>query len=577
MAFDGLTISAVVSQLNKEIVGGRIYKIAQPEKDELLITIKNNSTQYRLFISAEPSLPLLYLANENKVSPMVAPGFCMLLRKYIQNAKIVSVTQPGFERIVRIELEHLNELGDLCRKWLIIELMGRYSNIILTDDQDMILDSIKHISASVSSVREVLPGRKYFIPTIIEKKNPVTEVRESFLSDERACDNPVFKALYMEYTGFSPAVTKSMCLEANVDKKKKASELTSAEKDCLFDAFKHVTDKVSEDDYIPCLFFKDGTVAEYAPIELNGYDDVKQYESTSMLLIAYYAEMNIIMRIRQKSSDLRHVVQNAMDRCEKKLDIHKQQLIDTEDRDTYRIYGELLNTYGYSAKDGDKSIEVLNYYTNENMVIPLDETMSAKDNAKRYFARYNKLKRTFEAVTKLLEENEAEMQHLASIMNSLDIARSEADLVEIREEIMDAGYIRRKKTAKKQKVTSKPFHYVTADGYHIYVGKNNYQNENLSFKFASGKDIWFHAKKAPGSHVILKVEGDSMPDSAYEAAARLAAHYSSVGGASKVEIDYTERRNLKKPAGSAPGFVIYHTNYSMVASSDISDLAIVED
>lgn len=575
MAFDGLTISAVVSQLNKEIVGGRIYKIAQPEKDELLITIKNNSTQYRLFISAEPSLPLLYLTNENKVSPLVAPGFCMLLRKYIQNAKLISVSQPGFERIVRIELEHLNELGDVCKKYLVIELMGRYSNIILTDEDDTIIDSIKHISGAVSSVREVLPGRKYFVPTIIEKKDPLKESREQFLTDEKALANPVFKTLYMEYTGFSPVVTKSICLEANVDKKKQAMELTKEEKDSLYAAFKSVTDRVVNDRYKYCMFFEDGSPAEYAPIELSGYNEVKCYDTASELLIAYYAKMNLLMRIRQKSADLRHVVTSALERCQKKLDLHKKELVDTEDRDLYRVYGELLNTYGYSAKEGDASIEVVNYYTNENLVIPLDETLSAIDNAKKYFAKYNKLKRTYEAVTKLLTENELERQHLESIITSLDIARSEADLVEIREEIMDSGYIRRKKGVKQAKVTSKPFHYVTPEGFDIYVGKNNYQNEYLTFKLASGKDMWFHSKKAPGSHVIVRSDGRELPDSVYESAARLAAHYSSASGSDKVEIDYTERKNLKKPAGAAPGYVIYHTNYSMLASSDISDLTLL--
>ena len=508
----------------------------------------------------------------------------MLLRKHLQNAKFISFSQPDFERIVRIEFEHLNEMGDLCIKTLIVELMGRYSNIIFVDDKDVIVDSIRRVSSAVSSVREVLPGREYFLQKVLEKKNPMIETRENFLGMMRAGDEakeadgklikptPVFKAIYMEYTGIAPLVAKSMCLNAGISLDLLISDIDDANLDNLWKIFNETFDKVRNGQFEPTIYYEDGVVLDYASIDLPDISEKKKYDTISELLYIFYSEKNIVSRIRQRSYDIRRVVQNAIDRTKKKIDIQEKQFEDTAKRETYKIYGELLNAYGYSLKDGEKSAEVLNYYDNQMITIPLDPMYSVKDNARKYFDKYGKLKRTYEALTTLMEENKKELMHLESIMTSLDIARSEDDLVQIKEELIDSGYVRRRRNLKKPKITSKPFHYISSAGYDIYVGKNNYQNEEISFKLASGKDMWFHAKNAPGSHVIVKVGDGELPDSVYEEAASLAAFYSSVKDQDKVEIDYTARKNLKKPAGSAPGFVIYHTNYSMMATPSTKNL-----
>ena len=293
----------------------------------------------------------------------------------------------------------------------------------------------------------------------------------------------------------------------------------------------------------------------------------------SSLLEAFYAEKNAITRIRQRSSDLRRIAQTALERNVKKYDLQCKQMKDTEKRETYRIYGELLNTYGYSAKPGDKSIQVINYYTNEPLTIPLDETLSATENAKKYFDKYQKYKRTYEALSTLTEEVKNEIVHLESILTSLDIALREEDLVQIKEELVQSGYIRRKGNAKKERVTSKPFHYISSDGFHMYVGKNNLQNDELTFKFATGNDWWFHAKGMPGSHVVVKLDGAAqLPDRTFEEAGRLAAYYSKGREQEKVEIDYIQKKHVKKPAGAKPGFVVYYTNYSLVIDSDISGI-----
>ena len=580
MAFDGITIASIVREMKNQIEGGRIYKIAQPEKDELLLTIKNNGGQVRVIMSADASLPLLYLTQENKTSPMTAPNFCMLLRKHLQNARIVAVNQPmGLERIVKLQLEHLNELGDLCTKYLVIELMGKHSNIIFYDDQNVIIDSIKHISGMVSSVREVLPGREYFIPNTQDKEDPLTASREEIHRVLTAVSRPVFKAIYGSFTGISPCIAQEICYRAGVDADKPSGELTETEMDAVCSIFLQIMEAVKEGSFVPNVVYENSQPAEYAAVRLTSYadDKVVLYDSMSELIEHYYAEKNIVTRIRQRSVDLRRVVQTAMERNVKKYDLQVKQLEDTQKREKYRIYGELLNTYGYGAAEGAKSLEALNYYTNEMITIPLDPTLTAGENAKKYFDKYQKLKRTYEALTTLTQETKEEIEHLASISTALDIAQKEEDLVQIKEELIESGYIRRKGGTKRVKITSKPFHYISSDGFDIYVGKNNYQNEELTFKFATGNDWWFHAKGMPGSHVIVKTNGAEMADRAYEEAGRLAAYYSQAKGQEKIEIDYTQKKNVKKPNGSKPGFVVYYTNYSLVIDSDISGLQLVKE
>lgn len=578
MAFDGVTIANVVSELKRELVGGRLYKIAQPEADELLLTIKQPTAQKRLLISAGASLPLIYLTETNKPSPMTAPSFCMLLRKHLQNGRITDISQPGLERIVRIQVEHLDEMGDLRHKTLVIEIMGKHSNIIFCNDDNTIIDSIKRISAAVSSVREVLPGKPYFVAQTQDKLDALTTDQPTFQNALSARPQPVYKAVYGCFTGISPILAQELCFESGIDSERPTAALSPLDYERLYEAFSKMTAAVREERFVPNVAYVSGKPAEFCALPLTMYDRTVAYDSMSALLEAFYAEKNTLSRIRQKSSDLRRIVQTALERDVKKYDLQLRQMKDTEKRDTYRIYGELLNTYGYSAAPGAKSLTVLNYYTDEEMTIPLDETMSATENAKRYFEKYNKLKRTYEALSKLTEEVKSEIDHLESIATALDIALYEADLAEIKEELTESGYIRRKGGGKKEKITSKPFHYVSSDGFHMYVGKNNFQNDALTFKLATGNDWWFHAKKIPGSHVVVKLgNAQELPDRTFEEAARLAAYYSKGREQEKVEIDYIQKKHVKKPAGAKPGFVVYYTNFSMAIDSDISGIRLVNE
>ena len=575
MAFDGIVVADLVHEFRNQLIGGRIAKIAQPETDELLLTIKTNDGQRRLLISADASLPLVYLTDANKPAPMTAPNFCMLLRKHIGGGRIVDIRQPKLERIIHFTIEHLDELGDLCRKELIVEIMGKHSNIIFCTSDGKIIDSIKHVPAQMSSVREVLPGREYFIPDTMHKADPLTVDADTFTGLLKEKPMPVSKAVYTSFTGISPVTAEEICHLAGLDSALPAKEYSE---DVLFHLYTQFTiylSAIKEGRFTPAIYYDGREPKEFAALPLTHFDgyECREYTSISEVLSTFYSTRSLLTRIRQKSADLRHIVQTALERNRKKYDLQLRQLKDTENREKFRIYGELINAYGYNVEEGARKLDALNYYTNEMVSIPLDPTKTPQENAQRYFAKYNKQKRTFEALSELSKETLEDINYLESVQTALDIALTEEDLAQIREELAGAGYIRRRFTKKKVRIKNEPLHYISSDGYHIYVGKNNLQNEELTFRFASGNDWWFHAKQAPGSHVIVKSNGDELPDRTFEEAGRLAAYYSSMRGSDKVEIDYIQKKHVKKPNGAKPGFVVYYTNYSLVIDSDISGIA----
>lgn len=581
MAFDGIVVANLVHELQEQLLNGRIAKIAQPEADELLLTIKTPAGQKRLCLSASASLPLVYLTESNKPSPMTAPNFCMLLRKHIANGRIVGIHQPKLERIIHFTIEHLDEMGDLCRKDLIVEIMGKHSNIIFCTEDGMVIDSIKHVSAQMSSVREVLPGREYFIPDTMNKHDPLSVSFEDFLQTLTEKPMPLSKAMYTSFTGVSPVTAEEVCSISGVDSSLPPKAFSEDVLRHVYNQFDIYFSHVKEKKFSPAIYYDRKEPKEFSSLPLThlygdgaesqGYRRV-EFASISQVLETYYAQKSTLTRIRQKSTDLRHIIQTALERNRKKYDLQLRQLKDTENREKFKVYGELINTYGYSLEEGAKKLDALNYYNNEMVSIPLDAARTPQENAQRYFEKYNKQKRTYEALSHFIQETREEITYLESIRTSLDIAMNENDLAEIKEELIASGYMRRKFSKKKVKIKNDPLHYISSEGYHMYVGKNNFQNDQLTFSFAAGNDWWFHVKQAPGSHVVVKTNGEELPDRTFEEAGRLAAYYSSMRGVEKVEIDYVEKKHVKKPKGSKPGFVVYYTNYSLVIDSDISGI-----
>lgn len=576
MALDGIVIANLVNELQKTIEGARISKIAQPETDELLLTCKGNSQTRRLAISASASLPFVYLTEKNKTSPLQAPTFCMVLRKHIANGKILRIYQPNMERIINFDIEHLNEMGDFCQKTLVVELMGKHSNIIFCDNDGTIIDSIKHVPPSVSSVREVLPGRQYFIPATQDSKfNPLEvsleQIKEILISKPLG----ITKAIYTSFVGISPLVASEIAYRAGVDGDLPIASLSEDGLTHLANNLIWIMEAIKEGEFSPVIVRKGSEPKDFCSLELTMYSDLdsKTYSSISEVLELFYAEKNIYTRIRQKSTDIRRVVTTALERNQKKYALQMKQLKDSEKKEKYKVYGELINAFGYNLEPGAKYLEAENYYDNNRLIkIPLDNTLTPMENSQRYFDKYGKMKRTEEALNELIIETKNQIDHLESIQTALDIALTTDDLVQIKEELIEYGFIKKGRGGKKAKIKSKPFHYVSSDGYDIYVGKNNYQNDELTFKFATGNDWWFHAKGMPGSHVVVKANNEELPDRTFEEAGMLAGYYSKGRNSEKVEIDYLQKKNVKKPGGAAPGFVVYYTNYSLTIHPDISKI-----
>ena len=572
MAFDGIVISNLTYELNTNLVGGRISKISMPEDNELIFTIKNNAKTYRLLVSASASLPLVYLTDVNKPAPKVAPAFLMLLRKYIGTAKINNIFQMGLERILCFELEHLNELGDLSHKRMYIEIMGKHSNIIFTDENNKIIDSIKRISANMSSLREVLPGREYFLPEELKKKDLLNTGLEEFIEILKSKEYPLVKSVYMNFAGISPLIAEEIILRASLLSQAPSTSLSELEYTHLFHTIQNLIEDINAHNFTPNIIYKGEEAIEFSSINLYSYEGKEykreSFDSVSKMLYDFYSSREAFVLNRQKSSDLRRIVNTALERASKKYDLQEKQLQDADKKDIYRVYGDLLNTYGYSLKGGESSFTTENFYDdNKEITIPLDKNKSAKENAKKYYDKYAKLSRTTKALSEEILKTKNDIEHLQSIQTALEVSSDDESLSQIRQELVDFGYIKKHSSAKKQKIASHPYHYISSDGYDIYVGKNNYQNEELTFKVATGNDWWFHAKGIPGSHVILKSNNEEeLPDRAYEEAAALAAFYSKAKDVDKVEVDYIQKKNIKKVAGAAPGFVIYHSNWSMVAA-----------
>ena len=574
MALDGIVIAALVKELRDTLLGGHIQKIAMPEKNELLLTVKNHAAQHRLLISCEASLPLLYLQAENKPSPLTAPGFAMLLRKHIGSGKITAVEQLGLERIVRIETTQLNELGDIAPRALYTELMGKYSNIIFTDENDVILDSMRRVPASVSSLREVLPGRPYFVPEKLQKTNPLELSETDFTAALTAQGSlPLDRALSSAFSGISSLIAQEVLFRTSLEPREVFDGLSAEKRNALYSVFSSLMEAIRAERFEPVMYLRDEVPVEFSALPLETLKaeglEARRYTSVSELLYSYYALRAESSRMRQKSSDLRRLVQNHLERSQRKRILQEKQLADSQKKEKYRVYGDLLNSYAYQIPAGADHYVAENFYDeNRPLRIPLDKNLSPAENAKKYFDRYAKLKRTELAVGAELEKTVQEEAHLASVLTALELATEESDLAEIREELAAFQYVKRQRAQKgkrPQKIQSHPLHFRSSDGFDIYVGKNNYQNEELTFKVASGSDWWFHAKGMPGSHVIVKANGQELPDRCFEEAAALAAYYSKGRDQDKVEIDYLQRRNVKKVNGAPPGFVIYHSNWSMMA------------
>ena len=567
MAFDGITVSAIKAEIEDKILGGRIDKVYQPEKDEIILGIRSMGQAYKLLLTSNASNPKFHFTQTNPSNPMTPPLFCMVMRKHLQSGKIIKIEQPDFDRILNIYVESLNELGDYSVKKLVLEIMGRHSNIILTDENNTILDCIKHIGHDTSSVREVLPGREYTLPPSQGKINTLELDDNNF--KEVLGNSPSFEiqsVIYKNYTGISPIAASEICYRANANGSTPVEALTDIQKEVIFNEFAKLVEDIKANRFYPeSITNEKGKTIDFSPIEMSQFNgfEIKKYTSISELIESFYANRDFAYRIGQKTQDLRKLITQNIERCIRKKDIQMQTLISIKNRDELRLKGELLTANIYSIKKGMTTVELPNYYSeNQELVaIELDSNKTPSENAQKYYKAYNKAKRTFEALKDQIKSNDEELAYLESVLTSVNNCTDEQDVKEIRRELREEGYVKKVKNQKdKSKKHSVPLHFISQDGFDIYVGKNNIQNDELTLKFARPRDIWMHTKNIPGSHVIIVANGHTIPDTTLNEGAMLSAFYSKAKNSSKVPVDYTEKKNVKKPNGSKPGFVIYETN-----------------
>lgn len=590
MSFDGIVINALCHELNSVLLNGRIDKIYQPENDELIINIRSKGENYKLLISASNNNPRFYITNITKMNPQNPPMFCMLLRKHLQGGRIVGINQIFMERILSIDIQNLNELGDITTKQLVIEIMGRHSNIILIDKTTQkIIDSIKRIGHEVSSVRQVLPGFEYKLPPSQDKLNPLDITRSGFFEKINSFNSttPVYKFLYKTFMGLSPLVAREICYKSKIDDDSIIESLSEDNKEDLYFNFAKLMNEAKNNNFTPCIVIDKYSkrIIAFSSVEIKQYGnmEIKYYDSISRVVDEYYATKDKKDRLKQRSSDLLKLLNNKLERSQNKLAKQKEELLSANDKEKYKIYGDLITANIYRIDKTDE-IELENFYSPdlEKIVIKLDPRLTPAQNAQKYYKKYNKLKNAAEVVAKQITKTKEEIDYLENVIVNIKNCTEPEELEEIKEELMNEGYlkVKKKNNINKNKVMSKPRHYISREGFDIYVGKNNRQNDFLTLKFADKNDIWLHTKEIPGSHVIIKTNGKEVPDSTIEEAALLAAFYSKGNMSSNVPVDYTERKNVKKPSKSKPGMVIYdnyNTIYVTPKTEKINNIKKVEE
>ena len=576
MAIDGIYLYSLVQDLKKSILNSKIDKINQPEKDEIIITLRKERKNLKLLISASPKYPRFNLTTVSKSNPLQAPMFTMVLRKYLIGGRIIDIVQQEGDRIVKFLIESSDELGFNSIYSLIVEIMGRHSNITLVRERDnKIMECIKHISPSMNSYRVLYPGIDYKYPPKSTKINPFS-FNDTTLQDFVNKNSIIFNKNFFVscFTGISKPLSEHLFIEYN----KKYTDFSPQN---IYNFINDFLNTLLDNESFKIYKDENGNYIDFYVTQLNQLENNFSFEvleNIHELMDKYYLEKDKQERIKGRSVNLQKLVITNIDRCIKKENKLNDVLKKCEDKDNFKIKGDLLTSYIYSIKKGDRNFTTFNFFSEkgEEITIPLDENKTPSENIQSYYKKYNKLKKSEESAIEQLEKNDEELQYLYSVLTNIENCESYSEIDDIKEELISTGYVRKRKAngkSSKKAKSSKPIHYISSDGIDIFVGKNNIQNDYLSLKFANKNFMWLHTKNIPGSHVIIC--SNNIPDNTLVEAATLAAHYSKAKDSSKVPVDYTLVKNLKKPNGSNPGMVIYHTNYTIyVEPSEFNNLKI---
>lgn len=573
MALDGIFLHLLTDELKQNLIGARVDKIYQTQKVEFVFQMRTRSGAYRLLLSASGNSPRLHLTSAQIENPAKPPMLCMLMRKHLVSATLTDIEQVGFDRILKLVFSATDELGDKVRRTLVIEIMAQYSNIILLDENDVIIDSVKRVDSSKSSVREVLPSLKYTLPPSQNKMNILVCDSEQIIDAVIKKDSAVQNALLNVIEGVSPVLCREIAYRSGTADIA-ASSISEQQREKLKFELDVLKNTVENGTVAPtAIADADGKLRDFSFVPITQYGSAAQYysyESLSELLETFYFERERLVRTKSKAEDLFKSVNNLIERLVKKINNQMAELEDCKDREKKRIFAELINANLYRLTKGELFYVLEDYYNdNAEVKIPVKPELTPSENAQRYYKEYRKMRTAEEMLTRLIAEGRDDLAYLRTVLDELNRAETEKEIGEIRAELADGGFIKHKSGAKQKKNQSlPPLEFTSPDGFSVYVGRNNIQNDKLSLKTAAKSDLWFHIQKAPGSHVILSLNGEKPTETAMEFAAKTAAYYSSGRESGGVEVDYTEVRNLKKPTGAKPGFVIYHVYNSVLVKPE---------
>ncbi|MFV9509944.1 Rqc2 family fibronectin-binding protein [Tepidibacillus sp. LV47] len=557
MPFDGFVTRALIHELREKLIHGRIHKIYQPHPSDLLLHIRSHKDNQSLLLSANPTYPRVYLTKENFLNPLEPPMFCMLLRKHLEGGIIENITQVSHERIIHIDVKTKGELGDIQNKRLIVEIMGKHSNIILINsDTNIIIDGIHHVTPAISSYRQVLPGKEYVAPPDQQKINPLEVTQEKFLAKLQFNQGKLDKQLVNQFEGMSPSVAREILYRAGLPTKEN-----------LWKAFLEWMEKARNHEYQPTIVYSDRPDFSILPLtHLQG--ERESFSEISLCLEKFYSAKAKRDMVKQKMQDLSKILINEKNKNEKKIGYLHKDLEQAKEAEKFKLYGELITAHMYMIKRGDSEVEVINYYDeNQGLIkIPLDPLKTPSENAQHYFKKYNKLKNSLSIIKQQIKETKKEIEYLDTLLTQIENADL-ADLEDIRNEMVEQGYLRgRGKVDRRKNKNPEIEQYRSSEGVPIYVGKNNRQNEYLTHRLAHSTDTWLHTKDIPGSHVVIR--GKDFGEQTLLEAATLAAYFSKAKHSSQVPVDYTLIKYVKKTSGAKPGFVIYENQKTLYITPD---------
>lgn len=568
MAYDACMMRAVLNEIEAQFIDAKVERVLQPQADELDLVLHAKSGNKRLVFNVGPNAPRMQLSDQSKENPLKAPMFCMQMRKHLGGARLIRTEQPGFDRIAFFYFSAYDEMGYAVELRLICEIMGKYANLILADAAGKIITAMKLVDFSASTIRQVLPGMQYRLPEGQGKIPPVEASKEDFLSrwDSFPNERTVEKFITSAFSGIATQIAHELCFRAtgSID-----VPLVNADKNRVYEVFAKWQSVLKNHEYLPTVVYNSSgkpSDNSYMDITYLGESvEKKHYDSFSLMFDAYFAERDRLEKIHQRARDVLTLLSHAMSRTEKKIALQKEALIESEKAAEYKRYGDLITASIYLLKRGDTELKTVDYYDENTpeVTISLDSRLTPAQNAQRMYKLYTKQKNARERLTELIAEWERELLYLESVQDFLLRATSEEDLLQIRDELYHSGYASRMKGYRPQKVSKqKPLEFTTASGYRLLVGKNNTQNDYLTFKVATKGDLWFHAKDMPGSHALLLCDGEEPSELDYTQAAAVAAYHSKGRDGDLVPVDYTRVKHIKKPTGAKSGFVIYKTNYT---------------